>query len=176
MPKTAHRKTAWEFWTGGRKGTLSALSLAKVWALTTLNEKRGLGLSLEDIANEVWVIGRPRRHPSSAAIEKWRAVFAKDPDWHPGKAMEEREGQGRKRKFTNHMRLCVKTSAEAIKYGQGKEPTVNLVRERCQTATVNPDTGEYFDKKLILDIFKNDSAERFLADGGRGCQPVAPIC
>ena len=41
MPETAHRKTAWEFWTGGRKGTLLALSLAKVWALTTLNEKPG---------------------------------------------------------------------------------------------------------------------------------------
>ena len=80
MPKTAHRKTAWELGTGGCKGTLSALSLAKVWALTTLNEKRGLGLSLMDIANEVWVIGRPRRHPSRTAIEKWQAVFAKDPD------------------------------------------------------------------------------------------------
>ena len=70
--------------------------------------------------------------------------------------MEGRKRQGTKRRSTEHMRLCVKTSAEAFKYGQGKEPTVNLVRERCQTATVNPDTGEYFDKKLILDVFKND--------------------
>ena len=42
------------------------------------------------------------------------------------------------------MRLCVKKSAEALKLRKGKEPIVN------------PDTGEYFDKKLILDVFKNE--------------------
>ena len=36
MPRTASGKTAKEFWTGGRKGTLSALSQAKVWALTKM--------------------------------------------------------------------------------------------------------------------------------------------
>ena len=43
MPKAALAKTAKKFWTGGRKGTLSALSQAQVWALTKANEKRGLG-------------------------------------------------------------------------------------------------------------------------------------
>ena len=59
MPKTAAGKTAKEFWTGGRKGTLSALSQAKVWALTKMNEKHNLGLTLDDIAKEVFVIGLP---------------------------------------------------------------------------------------------------------------------
>ena len=57
MPRTASGKTAKEFWTGGRKGTLSALSQAKVWALTKMNEKHNLGLTLDDIAKEVFVIG-----------------------------------------------------------------------------------------------------------------------
>ena len=70
----------------GRKGTLSALSLVKVWALTTLNEKRGLSLSLMDIAEEVWVIGRPRRHPSSTVVEKWQAGTLAT-RWRSGKAM-----------------------------------------------------------------------------------------
>ena len=144
MPKATRAKAAKEFWTGGRKGTLSALSQAQVWALTKVNEKHNLGLTLDDIAKEVWVIGPPRRHPSSTTIENWQAVFANDKEWHPGKSMEEREGQGRKRKFTDHMRLCVKKSAEALKLGKGIEPTVNLVRQRCTKATVNPDTGEYF--------------------------------
>ena len=54
------------------------------------------------------------------------------------------------------MRLCVKKSAEALKLHKGKEPTVNLVRQHCTKAAVNPDTGEYFDKKLILDVFKHE--------------------
>ena len=54
------------------------------------------------------------------------------------------------------MRFCVKKSAEALKLRKGKEPTVNLVRQHCTKAAVNPDTGEYFDKKLILDVFKNE--------------------
>ena len=160
MPKATRAKAAKEFWTGGRKGTLSALSQAQVWALTKVNEKHNLGLTLDDIAKEVWVIGPPRRHPSSTTIENWQAVFANDKEWHPGKSMEEREGQGRKRKFTDHMRLCVKKSAEGLKLGKGIEPTVNLVRQRCTKATVNPDTGEYFDKKIILDVFKNDCYDK----------------
>jgi hypothetical protein len=159
MSKAAPHKTAKEFWTSGRKGTLSAMSQAQVWALTKMNEKHNLGLTLKDIAKEVWTIGQPRCHPSNTTIENWQAVFAQDPDWHPCKAMEEREGQGRKRKFTDQMRLCVKKSAESLKE-QGTEPTVDLVRLRCPKATVNPHTGEYFDKKLVLDVFKNDCFDK----------------
>ena len=54
------------------------------------------------------------------------------------------------------MRFCVKKSAEALKLRKGKEPTVNLVLQHCTKAAVNPDTGEYFDKKLILDVFKHE--------------------
>ena len=54
------------------------------------------------------------------------------------------------------MRFCVKKSAEVLKLHKGKERTVNLVRQHCTKAAVNPDTGEYFGKKLILDVFKNE--------------------
>ena len=80
MPKATHHKTAQEFWAGGRNGSLAALSQAKVWALTALNEKHGLGLSGKHIANELWVVGRPCHHPRITAIGKWQAVFAKDGD------------------------------------------------------------------------------------------------
>ena len=47
-----------------------------------------------------------------------------------------------------------------LKLNKGREPTVNLVRQHCPKATVNPDTGEYFDKKLILDVFKNECFDK----------------
>ncbi len=34
-----------EFWTSGKKGSLSAWSQAKVWALTTVSEEYDLGLT-----------------------------------------------------------------------------------------------------------------------------------
>ena len=57
-------KSGEAFWTQGRQGTLSALSQCKVWALTKMKEKHGVDLTLEDIAKEVWVIGKPRWHPN----------------------------------------------------------------------------------------------------------------
>ena len=91
--------------------------------------------------------------------------------------MEERgEGQGRKRKFTDWMRLCCKKSAEALKLHKGKEPTVNLVRQHCTKAAVNPDTGEYFDKKLILDVFKNECFDNGARLPWGHLSPVSPVC
>ena len=89
MSTATSGKTAKEFWTGGRKGTLSAQAQAQVWALTKMNEKHNLGLTLGDIAKEVFVIGWPRRPPGPTAIEHWQTTFANDPDWYPGKALEE---------------------------------------------------------------------------------------
>ena len=67
--RSSAMKTATEFWTGGRKGTLSAKSQIQIWALMRVNKKYDLGMTLQDIANEVWVIGKPRRHPSHTAIK-----------------------------------------------------------------------------------------------------------
>ena len=36
----------------------------------------------------------------------------------------------------------------------GVEPSVALVRERCPSATMNPETGESFTDKYILEVFK----------------------
>ena len=109
--------------------------------MTQVSQKHSLHLTLEDIAKEVWVIGTPRRHPCTSAIEKWQNTFAEDTDWYPGKAREiQATRPGPKKKFSASMRHSVKRSAEALK-GQGKEPTVDIVRERCPRATVNPDTG-----------------------------------
>jgi hypothetical protein len=73
-----------------------------------------------------------------------------------GKGKDEQVNRpGPKRKFNGQNRQCIKRAAEAMK-AEGLEPTVDAVRERATKATVNPDTGEFYDKKLILDVFKND--------------------
>jgi hypothetical protein len=118
--------------------------------------KHNVKLTLDDIAREVWVIGAPRRHPGHSTIKYWQDVFAADKDWYVGKGKEEQENRpGPKRKFNGQNRGCIKRAAESLKE-DGIEPTVDLVRERASKATVNPETGEFYDKKLILDVFKND--------------------
>ena len=46
-----------EWWVGGREGTLSPWTLAKVWALVKISDKKGLELSASDIASEVEKVG-----------------------------------------------------------------------------------------------------------------------
>jgi hypothetical protein len=71
MVRAGKTSAAKEFWTGGRKGTLSPMALSQVWALTKMSKKLDLKLTLEGIAKEVWVIGKPRRHPGTSTIEHW---------------------------------------------------------------------------------------------------------
>ena len=144
-----------EFWTSGKKGSLSPWSQAKVWALTKVSEEYDLGLTLNDIGQKVWKIGRPRKHPSYEAIRQLQAAFADDDDWYPGKSLEVAAARGPKVKFTAQKRGAVKRSLEAAKR-EGVEPSVPLARRRCPTATVNPDTGKPFDKKLILDVMRTE--------------------
>lgn len=138
----------------GRKA-LSPWAQAKVWALTTVSDEHDLNLTQDEIASKVWEVGSPRRHPSRVAIQQLQTAFAEDDDWYPGKAMESSAKRGPKRKFTPRKRRAIAQAAEALKE-DGVEPTVNNVRERCPSASVNPDTDEYFDKKSIFDVSKTD--------------------
>ena len=144
---------ATEFWTSGKKGSLSPWSQAKVWALATLGEEYKLGLSHADISRKVWTVGRPRKHPSKQAIRKLHVQFRNDGEWFPGKRSEAGEKRGPKRKFTPQKQLAVKRAMESAKKG-GIEPSVPLALQRCPTATVNAETNMPFDKKLILSGMK----------------------
>ena len=143
------RQAANEFWLGGRSGTLSAQAQAKVWALDTMSKTFGLKIASDKIAKEVSVIGKgkKRKSPSAGAVDNWRKSFVDEKDWYPNKHVIEQEIRpGPKKRFTGSKRRCIKQAAEAIKES-GVEPTVNGVRLRCKDAAVNPDTGEFFDKK-----------------------------
>ena len=73
--------------------------------------------------------------------------------------MEERKRKGKKRRSTDHMRVCVETSAKAISTANARsQPSTLYMRgfgRRLQTQMRWRRSG-YFDKKLILDLFKND--------------------
>ena len=144
---------ATEFWTSGKKGSLSPWSQAKVWALATLGEEYKLGLSHADISRKVWTVGRPRKHPSKQAIRKLHVQFRNDGGWFPEKLSEAVEKRGPKRKFTPQKQLAVKRAMETAKQA-GIDPSVPLALQRCPTATVNAETNMPFDKKLILNVMK----------------------
>ena len=119
-----------------------------------MSKKFGLKVTQPQIAKEVSVVGKKRKHPCVSAIEQMQAKIEDDKDWYPNKHVIEQDTRpGPKKVFVASMQRCVKESAEAIKHS-GVEPTVNRLRLRCMKAAVNPLTGEFFDKRLILDVFK----------------------
>ena len=75
-----------QFWNSARQGTLTPWSLAKVWALHTVSETKGLALQHLEIAQLVTKVGGG--HPSGEAIRQLREQFAEDQEWYPGTGVE----------------------------------------------------------------------------------------
>ena len=163
------------WWVSGKEGSLSPWSKAQVWALHTISEKRGLKITNEEITSLVWKVGSEGEedgHPTNAAISQLRSVFAADPQWHPGKHEENAKKRGPKVKFDARKRLAVARAAMALKR-TGVEPTASQVIARCPAATTNPSTGEAFDEKLILEVFRTKCYDLSPDCPWRRLQPVA---
>ena len=127
-----------EWWISGKQGSLAPRAQAQVWGLHVMAKNQDVKMSNDDIAAMVTKVGGG--HPSQQAIASWRKTFDDDPDWYPGKQNEEAQQRGPKRKFTVQKQMAVAKSAMALK-AAGEEPTVDAVRARCPTASINPDTG-----------------------------------
>ena len=69
------------WWVSGKKGSLAPWAQAKVWALTTVSEERGLNLTVDAIAKAVTKVGGG--HVTQRAIAYPHEAMADDPDW-PG--------------------------------------------------------------------------------------------
>ena len=76
-----------------------------------------------------------------------------DPDWWPNKTQEQREKPGPKRLRTEEKEVAIAATAMSIKE-QGIEPSVERVRQDNPEACENPETGESFTDKYILEVFK----------------------
>ena len=127
------------------------MAQAKIWALTTVSEKRELGLTQQEIADSVTKVGGG--HPTQKAISNLQAQFGKDDDWYPGKNMDNAKNGGRKPVFTKQRKQAVANAAMALKKA-GVEPTAAAVRERCPVATHNDETGEPLTDKCILEVLR----------------------
>jgi len=140
-----------EWWVGGKHGSLSPWTQAKVFALVAASRQRSLGLSDTEIANQVLKVGGG--HPGHTAIANLRGHFDADPDWYPGKQAESRKRPGPAPLLTPQKKQALAKAAMALKRS-GEEPTVGAVIQRAPRASLNPKTGEAFSDKYILQVFR----------------------
>ena len=154
MPVKAEETKQW--WRTARSGNLSPWPLAKVWALHTVSKMKKLDLEHTEIAKCVEKFGVAAGqdpHPSPKAIQLLRKQFDEDPDWYPGKGVETGKRPGPRPLFTPQKKRCLAESAMAMARC-GEEVTVEAVQARAPGACTNPDTGEVFDKALVLKVFR----------------------
>ena len=159
-----------EWWVSGRTGTLSPWSQAKVFALVKISAKKGLDLADWEIAAEVEKVGGGV--PADNTIRLWREKFEADPQWYPGKQGQDAEKPGRKKVITKQQEATIAQSAMSLKR-KGVEPTVSAVVAQCPAATLNPETGEAFTAKVILEVFKTRCYDN---DPEFPWQHVSPKC
>ena len=142
---------AW--WTSGKQGHLSPWSQSVLWALIKVNDELGLEMEDAQLASYVTKVGGG--HPLKASIGKWRRRIDVDPEWYPGKTSDvECEKPGPKPLLDERKKRCIAQCAMRLKHIEKKEPSAALVKELCPLATLNPQTGEAFTDKVILEVFK----------------------
>ena len=124
---------------------------AKLWALAKMADNFDVKLPAHKIACVLKKVGGGA--PGEGTVQQWQELFRSDDDWHPGKTYAEGEARGPKPQFTAQKKNAVASVAMALKRG-GSEPTVSDVRQRCPTATHNPNTDQSFTDKYILQVFR----------------------
>ena len=133
-------------WTEGRKGTLSALSEAKAWALREVWRSEGHGDwgLMSFVAERVTKIGGG--HPQQPAVSKFFAKVDKDPDWFPGKSTQDEHGPAPA--LSGQAKNAIAQAAMAMKKRK-IEPTFPWIAAACPTAVINPSTGKLVDRDSI---------------------------
>ena len=119
--------------------------------MVKISAKWELHMDDNEIAAEVLKVGGG--NPSNDCIRQYREKFENDPDWYPGKAAENAKAPGRKKVITKQSQQTIANSAMRAK-AQGLEVSAELMYTRCPKATKNPETGEPFTAKVILEVFK----------------------
>ena len=160
MAKRVQAPTGPAWWVSGKTGHLAPWAQAVVWAAVRIDKARELWLTDDEIAAMVTKVGgKHDDHPHKASIAKWRQIFKDDPEWYPGKTLEEGDTPGPKKRLTEQKQQAIAKCAMSLKE-KFLEPTVNLVRERCPDATWNPDTQAPFTDKYILEVFKTRCTDK----------------
>ena len=126
----SHQEVLRKAWTEGRAGTLSALSEAKAWALREVWRSEGnsdWGL-MNFVAERVEKIGGG--NPQQPAISKFFAKVDNDPDWFPGKSVQEHNGPPPA--LSGQAKNAIAQAAMAMKKRK-IEPTFPRIVAACHT-------------------------------------------
>ena len=139
-------------WTHAKRGTLTAWSEAKVWALREVYLEAHGG---KTYGLNAWIHTRVKKagggNPSPEAIGQLLAKIDDDEAWFPGRRYGSMGGRPKALSETN--RGVIARSAMAMKEND-EEPTWESVLAHNPRAAINPQTGELVTKKSIYDILK----------------------
>jgi len=138
-------------WCGGRKGHLSALSEARAWALREVWQDDGK----TDYGMCTYIAGKVKKigggNPTRSAMRQFFEKLDEDPDWYPGKNLQETFGPPSV--ITPRNQAIVARSAMAMKE-RGEEPTYPALVANNQKQLLNPETGEVVGKKRVYAILE----------------------
>ena len=140
-----------EWWVAGRSGTLSPWAQSQVFALCKISEQKGIFWYDSEIAMQVYKVGGG--HPSRQAIRTLREKFEADPEWYPGKVSADAGQPGRPKVISPIQESALAKSAMTLKT-KGIVPSAASIIAQCKKASLNPETGEPFTAKVILEVFK----------------------
>ena len=128
-----------DWWRVGRKGHLPPWGQVLIWAALRLNEALDLEMTDGQIASLVSKSGED--------------LMTEDPDWYPNKTQDNRLKPGPKRLRTHAVENAIAKGAMSIK-ARGIEPTAAIVKRDYAKTCTNPQTGELYTDKYILEVFR----------------------
>ena len=146
-------------WLQAPEGKLCGREQAKAWALREVWKSEGKGDygMLTFIASKLMKNkdGKPspNEQPTKGSVKEFFEKIDADASWFPGKQSDTRRGPKRVLsgvKITAIVSACKKMRKEE------DEATYNEVVARCPLATMNPETGEPVDKKLVYRVFREN--------------------
>ena len=138
-------------WHGGRQGYLSPLSEARAWALREIWQEEGK----PDYGMLTYIAGKVKKNgggnPTQQAMSKFFAKVDADPEWFPGKSLQEQFGPPSV--ITPRNQAIVARSAMAMR-ARGEEVTYPALVANNKEQLTNPETGEVVNKKRVYAILE----------------------
>jgi len=148
--------TLQEAWLGAQDGRLCPREQARAWALREVWREEGKGsYGLQSfVASKVKTNkdGKPiGKALTKQSIGEFFAKLDDGPEWYPGKTSG--EARGPKRLLRGSKATAIVSAAKRLK-SEGPEPTYANIIAACPAATLNPETEEPVDKKLVYTLFR----------------------
>ena len=153
-------------WLEGKEGGLCGREQAKAWALREVWRSEGKGKygMVTFVASRLVKMkdGVPRGDaPTVNSVKEFFEKIDEDPDWFPGKHCG--KPRGPKRLLTGVRVTAIASAAKRIK-AEDDEVTYGAAVAACPKATLNPETNEPCDKKLVYRVFREKCCDEGAED------------